>query len=175
MTTQSKNNLAIIFGSDTQMTEDIAERIALKLNVENISFKDVCSIKSSEILNYNPIIFGVPTWYVGELQSDWDVFFPEFEKIDFNGKKVAFFSLGDQYGYPDNFVDGLGILARVVLKNGGDLYGYWPNEGYDFTNSLGLDENGMFLGLVLDEDNQSDMSDERIDKWIENLKKDFNL
>ena len=79
MTIESKNNLAIIFGSDTQMTEDIAERIALKLNVENISFKDVCSIKSSEILNYNPIIFGVPTWYVGELQSDWDVFFPEFE------------------------------------------------------------------------------------------------
>lgn len=172
----SKNNkVALIFGSDTGMTENISEIIADKLDIDDIAFIDVYTISISDFSNYNILIFGIPTWYDGELQTDWDNFFPDFKKINFSEKKVAFFSLGDQYGYPDNFVDGLGILAEVVLRNGGDLGGYWPNTGYDFNKSLGIAPNGMFYGLVLDEDNQSDESNERIDQWILKLKKEFEL
>lgn len=118
---------------------------------------------------------GVPTWYIGDLQSDWEDFFPEFEKINFDGIKVGFFGLGDQNGYPDNFVDGIGILAEVVLKNGGEIFGYWLNEGYDFTLSKGIAPNNMFYGLVIDEDNQYDQTDMRIEKWVEQIKKELNL
>tara|TARA_Y100000385_G_C13103420_1_gene646002 strand:+ start:4579 stop:5100 length:522 start_codon:yes stop_codon:yes gene_type:complete len=169
------NKVALIFGSDTGMTEHVSEIIADKLAIDDIDFIDIYTISPTDFSEYNILILGIPTWYDGELQTDWGNFFPDFQKIDFNKKKVAFFSLGDQYGYPDNFVDGLGILAEVVLANGGELGGYWPNDGYDFSQSLGLAPNGMFYGLVLDEDNQSDESNERIDKWILKLKEEFDL
>ena len=146
----SKNNkAALIYGSDTGSTEYISEIIAEKLALENLDFKDVVTMKPPDFAEYDIMIMGIPTWYIGELQTDWDDFFEEFKTIDFTGKKVAFYGLGDQYGYPDNFQDGLGILAEVVLDNGGELYGYWPNEGYDFNESLGVAPNGMFYGLSL--------------------------
>ncbi len=167
------NKVALVYGSDTGSTEYISEIIAEKLDLKDISFKDIYTMKPNDFNKFNILIIGIPTWYIGELQTDWDDFFPQFKTIDFTNKKVAFFSLGDQYGYPDNFVDGLGILAKVVIENGGKLFGYWPNNGYEFNKSLGIAPNEMFYGLVLDEDNQRDMSDERINKWLIQLKKDL--
>mgnify|MGYP005729172709 FL=1 len=119
----SKNNkVALIYGSDTGSTEYISEIIAEKLSLEDMDFKDVVTMKPPDFAEYDILILGIPTWYIGELQTDWDDFFEEFKTIDFTGKKVAFYGLGDQYGYPDNFQDGLGILAEVVLDNGGELY-----------------------------------------------------
>ena len=172
----SKNNkAALIYGSDTGSTEYISEIIAEKLALENIDFKDVVTMKPPDFAEYDIMIMGIPTWYIGELQTDWDDFFEEFKTIDFTGKKVAFYGLGDQYGYPDNFQDGLGILAEVVLDNGGELYGYWPNEGYDFNESLGVAPNGMFYGLALDEDNQRDESNDRIEKWVNQIKEELQF
>ena len=172
----SKNNkVALIYGSDTGSTEYISEIIAEKLSLEDMDFKDVVTMKPPDFAGYDILILGIPTWYIGELQTDWDDFFEEFKTIDFTGKKVAFFGLGDQYGYPDNFQDGLGILAEVVLDNGGQLYGYWPNEGYDFNESLGLAPNGMFYGLALDEDNQRDESNDRIEKWVHQIKEELKF
>tara|TARA_Y100001947_G_scaffold23830_1_gene17510 strand:- start:1910 stop:2431 length:522 start_codon:yes stop_codon:yes gene_type:complete len=172
----SKNNkAALIYGSDTGSTEYISEIIAEKLALENLDFKDVVTMKPPDFAEYDIMIMGIPTWYIGELQTDWDDFFEEFKTIDFTGKKVAFYGLGDQYGYPDNFQDGLGILAEVVLDNGGELYGYWPNEGYDFNESLGVAPNGMFYGLALDEDNQRDESNDRIEKWVNQIKEELQF
>ena len=172
----SKNNkVALIYGSDTGSTEYISEIIAEKLALENIDFKDVVTMKPPDFAEYDIMIMGIPTWYIGELQTDWDDFFEEFKTIDFTGKKIAFYALGDQYGYPDNFQDGLGILAEVVLDNGGELYGYWPNEGYDFNESLGIAPNGMFYGLALDEDNQRDESNDRIEKWVNQIKEELQF
>ena len=169
------NKVALIYGSDTGSTEYISEIIAEKLALENIDFKDVVTMKPPDFAEYDIMIMGIPTWYVGELQTDWDDFFEEFKTIDFTSKKVAFYALGDQYGYPDNFQDGLGILAEVVLDNGGELYGYWPNEGYDFNESLGVAPNGMFYGLALDEDNQRDESNDRIEKWVNQIKEELEF
>jgi flavodoxin len=69
----------------------------------------------------------------------------------------------------------LGILGEVVIENGGKLYGYWPNEGYDFNESLGIAPNGMFYGLALDEDNQRDESNERIERWVNQLKEELEF
>ena len=55
------------------------------------------------------------------------------------------------------------------------MFGYWPNEGYDFNESLGIAPNGMFYGLALDEDNQRDESNERIEKWVNQLKEELKL
>ena len=156
-------------------TEEVATTIYEKINIDEMCVLDVHKIDPSKFLEYEILILGVPTWYIGDLQSAWDEFFPKFQKINFKGIKVGFFGLGDQYGYPDNFVDGIGILAKVVQKNGGEIFGFWNNEGYDFNLSEGLAPNNMFYGLVIDEDNQYNQTDERIDKWVRQIKKELKI
>tara|TARA_B100000787_G_scaffold165566_1_gene149657 strand:+ start:1285 stop:1800 length:516 start_codon:yes stop_codon:yes gene_type:complete len=164
-------NFGLIYSSYTGLTFDITTTIDKQLDVLNLEVLEVSSINSNDFLRFDFLILGVPTWFVGELEPDWDDYFPDFEKIDFTGKDIAIFGLGDQYGYPDNFVDGIGILAEVIIKNGGNIIGYWPNKGYDFNKSIGLAPNGMFYGLALDEDNEPELTDERIKYWIEGLLK----
>jgi len=77
----------------------------------------------------------------------------------------AFLGLGDQYGYPDTFCDALGILGRKFVERGAQLVGFTSTEGYDFSDSLGVEE-GMFMGLALDEDNESERTGERITDWV---------
>ena len=170
-----KKSIALIYGSDMGATEEVATTIYEKMNIDELSVIDVYNIEPSRFLDYDILILGVPTWYIGELQSAWDEFFPKFQKIKFEGIKVGFFGLGDQYGYPDNFVDGIGILAEVVIKNGGEIFGYWNNKGYDFNSSRGLAPNNTFYGLVIDEDNQYDQTEPRIEKWIKQIKKELEI
>tara|TARA_Y100001970_G_C14220705_1_gene852494 strand:+ start:2122 stop:2640 length:519 start_codon:yes stop_codon:yes gene_type:complete len=170
-----KNKIALIYGSDTGATDEVATTIYKKLNIEGVYIMDVYNINPSKFLDFDILILGVPTWFIGDLQSAWDEFFPEFKKINFEGIRVGFFGLGDQYGYPDNFVDGIGILAEVVKKNGGEIFGYWKNEGYDFDLSRGLVTRDLFYGLVIDEDNQQSQTENRIEKWISQIKNELKI
>tara|TARA_B100000963_G_scaffold106871_1_gene92840 strand:- start:57 stop:572 length:516 start_codon:yes stop_codon:yes gene_type:complete len=165
----SNKDIAIIYGSDTGATENVAKSIHQKIGEDKVDLLEVNKVSAEDFKKYNTILMGVPTWYIGELQSDWDYFFSDFEKIDFTGIKTSYFGLGDQLGYPDSFVDGIGILAKVVLKNGGEVFGSWSTEGYDFDESLGVNPDGDFYGLVIDDDNQHEMTEERIDKWLSQI------
>lgn len=165
----SKKDIAIIYGSDTGATENVAKSIHQKIGEDKADLLEVNKVSPDDFKKYSTILMGVPTWYIGELQSDWDYFFSDFEKIDFTGIKTSYFGLGDQLGYPDSFVDGIGILAKVVLKNGGEVFGSWSTEGYDFDESLGVNPDGDFYGLVVDDDNQHEMTEERIDKWLSQI------
>ena len=160
-------DLKIIYGTDTGNTEYVLETYLLNLlssfNVEAIELVNV----STEIWeNNNLFILGVPTWYDGVLQSDWEDYFEEFKKIDFNGKKIAIFGLGDQIGYSEFFVDGIGILADVIINSGGKVIGHWPTEGYQFDKSKALINENYFYGLAIDEDNEDDLTDDRFRKWV---------
>ena len=162
----------MVYGSDTGITELVVSLIDKELEID-LDIIEVFSIKVEDFNRYDTLIIGVPTWYVGDLQSDWEDFFPDFKKVNFQGKRVCFFGLGDQYGYPDNFVDGIGILAKVVLENGGEIFGYWPNNGYEFNESLGLKDDDTFYGLVIDEDNQQELTEERIKSWVQQIKSEL--
>ena len=169
--------IKLIYGSDTGNTEHVIDNILLT-ELENKGFEiNVTCVNevTEEDWNHNKFILGIPTWYDGELQSDWEDYFDTFKEIDFTDKTVAIFGLGDQIGYEEWFCDGIGILAEVVLKNGGEIFGYWNNEGYDFNLSKGLAPNNMFYGLVIDEDNQYEQTDIRIEKWVEQIKKELKI
>ncbi|MHC5828789.1 MAG: flavodoxin, partial [Nostoc sp.] len=105
---------------------------------------------------------------------DWEDFYEQLDNIDFSGKKVAYFSPGDQVGYPDTYQDALGILEEKISERGGKTVGYWATEGYKFSESKAV-RNGKFVGLALDEDNQSDLTEERIKTWVTQLKSEFGL
>ena len=169
------NNISIIYGSDSGCTEEIAKRIGQKLDICDSLIKEVSETKEEDFTKFKTLILGVSTWYIGDLQYDWDNFFEEFKKIDFTGVNVALFGLGDQFGYSYNYVDGVGILAEVVLKNGGNVFGYWPNKGYQFDESRGLLDEETFYGLALDEDNEPEYTEERINGWVTKIREELEL
>jgi flavodoxin I len=126
------------------------------------------------LVGYDCLIIGCPTWNIGELQSDWEGLFPELDELDFSGKKVAYFGCGDQVGYADNFLDAIGILEEKITERGGKTVGYWSTEGYDFDTSKAV-RNGKFVGLALDDTNQSDLTEQRLKKWVTLLRIEFGV
>ena len=164
--------LKLIYGSDTGNTELVTEDLVKLLgDVEVTTVADL----TPEDWDFDRFILGIPTWYDGELQSDWEDYFEEFKTIDFTGKTVAIFGLGDQLGYDEWFCDGVGILAKVVLDNGGRVIGYTDkDESYDFdTTPKSIIKDDVFYGLCIDEDNQGELTQDRLSKWVEQIKLEY--
>lgn len=168
------SQVALFFGTQTGNTEDVAMKIQAQLGSDNVSMYEISEADASDFAECDCIIVGCPTWNVGELQADWEGFYEELDSIDFTGKKVAYFGVGDQVGYADNFQDAIGILEEKITSLGGQTVGYWPVEGYDFNESKAL-RDGKFVGLAIDEDNQSDLTEKRIAAWTAQLKVEFGL
>lgn len=167
--------IGLFYGSDTGNTEEVALKIREKIGEDIVDIIDMYDATIDHFSKYTKIILGLSTWHDGELQSDWDTFFDEFKEVDFTGKTIALFGLGDQYVYCDYFIDGVGIIGEVVLKNGGNIVGKWSTEGYEYTESKAELEKGTFLGLAIDEDNQFEQTDERIDTWIDQITKELPI
>ena len=166
-------DIKIIYGSDTGNTEDVANMIVDLLGITEIV--NVEDIEPEDWKSHKYYILGIPTWYDGELQSDWEDYFEEFKTIDFTGKTVAIFGLGDQLGYQEWFCDGIGILGEVILNSGGKLVGYTKNDdSYDLDiEPKCLINSDTFYGLCIDEDNQSELTQERVEKWVNQIKNEF--
>ena len=171
--------IGLFFGSDTGCTEVIVHKIVEILGEEIVELYEMSGSKDVALFQkHESIIIGVPTWYDGDLQSDWLEFYDAFKTIDFTDKKVAIFGLGDQYGYGEYFVDGIGILGEVVMENGGQLIGATSTEGFDYEESKAEfvhEGENYFMGLAIDEDNQSDLTDERLNPWLENIMEEFKV
>ena len=118
--------LKIITGSDTGNTEQVAKdlynMIDAPLNVD-VEIVKVHEITPEDWTTHDFYILGCPTWFDGECSQDWNWYLKDFGGIDFTGKKVAIYGLGDQVGYPDYYCDAIGILAKIVLHNGGEIVG----------------------------------------------------
>jgi len=173
----NNSRLKIITGSDTGNTEQIARdlhhMIDAPLNVD-VEIVKVHQIKPEDWTSHDFYILGCPTWFDGECSQDWNWYLEEFGGIDFEGKKVAIYGLGDQEGYPDYYCDAIGILAKIVLHNGGEIVGQTSIEGHDFNYSQGRQEDtDMFYGLALDEDNQPHLTHERLEQWVKNISNYF--
>ncbi len=95
-----------------------------------------------------------------------------FKKSTFQIKTVALVALGDQEGYDDTFVNSLGTMYEQVSKQGANVIGFTSTDGYEFEESTAVQDD-KFVGLVIDEDNQDDLTDERIDNWSEQIKADI--
>ncbi|AFY49100.1 flavodoxin, long chain [Nostoc sp. PCC 7524] len=166
--------IGLFYGTQTGKTESVAEIIRDEFGDGVVELHDISQADTADFDEYQCVIVGCPTWNIGELQSDWEGFYPDLDEIDFNGKMVAYFGTGDQIGYGDNFQDAIGILEEKISQRGGKTVGYWSTDGYDFNDSKAL-RNGKFVGLAIDEDNQSDLTDERIKAWVSHLKREFGL
>jgi flavodoxin I len=159
-------NIGIFYGSSTGNTEMAANLIKTEMGEFVGAVRDVRHASPEELAEFDVLLLGVSTWNIGEMQDDWADFLPQLEAVDLTGKKVAMFAQGDAQGYPYNFLDAMGELWGVVQKRGAELIGVWPTEGYFFKESTGLFDENHFLGLGLDEDNEPEMTEERIHAWL---------
>lgn len=160
---------AIFYGSSTGTTEDIAGRIASKLGISSADVHNVDSAKVEDINPYEILILGSSTWGVGDLQDDWEGFLPKLKKADLKGKAVAIFGTGDASSYSDSFCDAIGVIYKELQNTGCTFCGSVSTDGYSFDDSVALVD-GQFVGLPLDEVNEDDETDNRINQWVEKLK-----
>lgn len=167
--------IGLFYGTQTGNTQTAAELIQKEFGGDNVvDLHDISSATTEDFEGYDYLIIGCPTWNIGELQSDWEGFYEELDAIAFHSKKVAYFGTGDQIGYADNFQDAMGILEEKIASLGGTTVGYWPADDYDFSESRAF-RDGKFVGLAIDEDNQADLTANRIKTWVTQLKREFAL
>ena len=176
--TQDKEESAVGFyyGSTTGITELVAEKIESFAKLTDVFLQpiNISDLRDPhDLLKHDRLILGIPTWNVGQLQDDWLILFPKLDELDFSGKQVALFGVGDQAGYPDNFLDALGVLGKKLEERGAKLVGFWPTEGYDFTASK-AQVGGQFMGLGIDEYNQEELTDSRVASWLGRVQREFS-
>lgn len=163
-------NIGLFYGSTTCYTEIAAEKIQQAFTHYSIELHNIKDIPLSEITNFDIIILGISTWDYGEIQEDWEAKWSDISTLNLHNKIVAIYGMGDQVGYSEWFQDALGMLHQEVQAIGAYCIGYWPLEGYEFSQSKALTpDKTQFVGLALDEDNQYELSDDRIAVWCKNL------
>jgi len=152
----------VVYGSSTGTCEAIAEKIAAKLGVEALNVQNLTADIVAENQN---LILGTSTWGAGELQDDWYDGLNILKAADLSGKVIALFGCGDAESYGDTFVGGMGELYDGVKDSGARLVGEVDTDGYTFDDSAAVVD-GKFVGLALDDVNEDDKTDGRIDAWI---------
>lgn len=158
-------SIGVFYGSTTGVTKEIAETIAEKLGADVF---DVADASAAKLSDYDVLVLGSSTWGMGELQDNWADFLPSIDAASLAGKKVALFGSGDQSGFSDTFGDALALIHDALAPGGCAFIGSWPADGYDGAGNSFKD--GKILGLMLDDNNQSDLTAGRIDQWVEQIK-----
>ncbi len=157
----------IVFGSTTGDTENAAKLIGSIIGdatVINVADAGIDVFNTDSLL-----ILGTSTWGSGELQDDWEQGIELLKQVDLSGKKVALFGFGDQEVWGDTFLNGMRILYDAAVAQGAEIIGSWPVDGYEYTDSAAVID-GKFVGLALDENNQGDLTEERIRIWVETIR-----
>lgn len=147
-----------------------AEKIQSAIGESIVDLHNIKDVSLSLAQTYDFLIFGISTWDYGELQEDWESHWADIAALSLTGKVIALYGMGDQIGYTEWFQDALGMLHDEILVHAPTIIGYWPNQGYEFSASKALtDDQQYFVGLALDEDNQYDQSDQRINNWCQQV------
>lgn len=173
------NKTAIFFGPLDGAVNRVADKLKDIIGEEKVDMVPVNDATAADLEKYDKIIFGISTvgkdtWDSSYSNVDWGKFLPEIGKTRYEGKTLAIFGLGDHVTYAPTFVDHIGLLARELIKNGAVLVGQVPANEYEYDNSEAVVE-GKFLGLPIDEDFEPEMTDERLEKWVAQISKDFGF
>ena len=161
----------IIYSFNTQKSKKAAEKI-IKAFGDKIESVNAEELTKSVFEKYDNFILSAPTWFDGELPNYWDEFVPDLEEMDLKGKTFAVFGLGDQKGYAENFCDAIGILVEILEECGAKIIGHTSLDGYSYESSR-AERDGRFMGLPIDQENQARLTQERIERWVTQLKKEI--
>ena len=156
----------VVYGSSTGTWQSIAETIASKLGVEAI---DVTKFDADVIAANDNLLLGTSTWGAGELQDDWYDGLNVLKAADLAGKTVAVFGCGDSESYSDTFCGAMAEIYNAAKDAGATLVGEVSTDGYTYDDSEAVVDD-KFVGLALDDVNEDDKTEGRIDAWLEAIK-----
>lgn len=156
----------VVYGSSTGTCQSIAETIASKLGVEAI---DVTTFDADVIAANDNLLLGTSTWGAGELQDDWYDGLNVLKAADLAGKTVAVFGCGDSESYSDTFCGAMAEIYNAAKDAGATLVGEVSTDGYTYDDSEAVVDD-KFVGLALDDVNEDDKTEGRIDAWLEAIK-----
>lgn len=162
------SKVCVVYGSSMGNTEEAANLIAAELGVDDIY--NIGSTSADVLNGYDKLVIGTSTWGNGDLQDEWDSF--DIDSINVKDKTIALFGMGDSSSYSDTYCNAMGILYDKFSANGAKIVGAVSTDGYEFDESNAV-RKGKFVGLALDADNQSELTESRIKAWVEQIKPDL--
>lgn len=162
----------IFYGSTTGTTESVARLIADKLGIAPANVHEVTQLDTALAESYDALILGTSTWGDGELQDDWYDGLKVLQGAHLSGKIVALFGCGDSESYSDTFCDAMGLLYEGLKDSGCTFVGAVDDSDYTYSASVAAAD-GKFVGLALDDVNESDRTDDRVSAWAAQLQADL--
>ena len=169
----ARSEVGLFYSTSTGNTECAAEWVQDKFGDGITAPMDMGETKVEDLKKYDALIVGAPTWNTGSDEqrtgTAWDDTFDEVKNLDLSGKKVAVFGCGDSAAYSEYFCDGIEELHSAFKAAGATMVGEVSTDGYDYAESKSVVD-GKFLGLPLDEDNEGDQTEARVEAWVEQLK-----
>lgn len=161
--------IAVFYGSTTGTTETVAGMVAEQLGVASADVFDVSKLDADLVSGYDVLVLGTSTWGDGELQDDWYDGLQTLQQMDLSGKTVALFGCGDSESYSDTFCDGVGHLYDGLKGSGCTFVGAVDTSDYTYDSSF-AEVDGKFVGLAIDEMNESDKTSARVEAWVQAVK-----
>lgn len=173
------SKIAIFYGPVGGAVNRVADIIKAAIGNDKVEMVAVKDATVADLEKYDKIIFGASTvgsdtWDSEHSNNDWAKFLPEIRKTNFAEKTVAIFGLGDHVTYAHGFVDHIGLVGKVLIKNGAVLVGSVATDAYEFEESEAIVD-GKFIGLPIDEDFEPELTQERVDGWLEQIKPNFGF
>ena len=168
-------NIGIFYASAGGTTKIIVDRLVEVFDVDedSVIFMEDDYDDVEQFDAFDTLLIGSSTWGQGDPHFEWiDPLLEIAEDADFSGKKVAFFGAGDCKKHGEHFCSALGKLHQVFTKVGATAFGSTEISDYTYESSL-AEIDGKFCGLGIDEHNESDKTQERIDKWIKTVKNEI--
>ena len=171
------SKVGIFFGSSSGVTRGAAELLADEFKGAELIDMEEDFDGIEQFDDFDVLLIGSSTWGQGDPQRDWvdPLFDLTNDSPDLSGKKVAFFGAGDQKSHPEEFVTALGKIKDIFCKLGASTdFGYTSVDGYSYKYSY-AEKDGKFCGLAIDEINQEDLTEERIENWATQIKEEMGL
>ena len=171
---------AIFYSPKGGSVNSVAIKLGALIGKDKVDVIPVTEAEQADIARYNKMILvgstvGADHWDNEIIVDEWTPFFAKIQGIRFEDKKLAIVGLGNSVLYPSHFADGMAVLYEKLIKQNAKVLGKVDSKDYDFEDSEALDDEGFFCGLALDEDNESELSTERLEKWILQLQPDFEF
>lgn len=163
--------IGIFFASENGGTGELARLIQQQYLPKGAAVvHNLDDTDAAQMNGFGALLFATSTTGCGDLPAALEAFVPELDAVDFKHKVVALVGLGDQVNYPDEFADALGMLYQELRGRGAAVVGAWPTAGYDYQRSRADLGDGAFCGLVLDQENQADLTPQRLTRWVESVR-----
>ena len=171
---------ALLYSPEGGNVNSVTNKLGELIGNDKVDIIPVKEVEKGDLYKYNQIILvgstvGADHWDNEIVVDEWLEFFTKIKEISFEKKKLAIVGLGNSVLYPSHFADGMAVLYERITKQNAKIVGFVDAKDYDFTDSEALNDDGFFCGLPIDEDNESELTTERLEKWISVLKSDFEF